>query len=63
MNTDERRAKTIVEETLNTIPLIPDFDKVFQKFLNSDYREGLGNQKPHALAVSFAIWLKGQTKQ
>lgn len=63
LNQDERRAKAIVEETLNTIPLIPDFDKLFQEFVNSDYRKNLGNQTPHALSVAFAIWLKEQTKQ
>jgi len=58
MNTDERRAKKIVEEELvNMKKTIPDFDKLFQEFVTSDYRKGIGNQKPYALALAFSMWI------
>jgi hypothetical protein len=58
MNQDERRAKQIVAEELKNLKReIPDFDKLFQNFVNSDFRKGLGNQKPYALSVAFSMWL------
>jgi hypothetical protein len=54
VNTDERRAKKIVAERAS---ILANLDKLWQDFLNSDYRKGLGNQKPHALAQAFSQWL------
>lgn len=60
MNTDERRAKKIVAERAS---ILANLDGLWQDFLNSDYRKGLGNQKPHALAVAFATWLDMEAKR
>jgi hypothetical protein len=60
VNTDERRAKKIVAETAT---FLDNLGQLFQDFLNSDYRKGLGNQKPYALAVAFAIWLDMEAKR
>jgi hypothetical protein len=58
MNQDERRAKRIVAEELQSMKkVVPDFDKLFQKFVESDFRKGLGNQTPMALAVGFSMWI------
>lgn len=60
MNTDEKRAKKIVAETAT---MLDNLDKLWQDFLNSDYRKGLGNVKPYALAVAFATWLDMEAKR
>lgn len=60
MNQDERRAKAIVKETAT---MLDNLDELWQDFLNSDYRKGLGNQKPYALAVAFATWLEMEAKR
>lgn len=68
MNQDERRTLLIVKEQLPKPVVESDFirlkemEKNFQAFLNSDYRKGLGNQKPYALAVAFSLWLKEKVK-
>lgn len=67
MNTDERRAKIIVQQNYPQIQILgsesqKEFDKLFQEFLSSDYRQKLGNQKPYALAVAFALWQKEKFK-
>jgi hypothetical protein len=62
MNTDERRTKKIVEEEMLKIGDTSKLDEIFQEFVLSEYRKKLGDQKPHALAVAFALWLKEKTK-
>jgi hypothetical protein len=63
LNTNERRAKKIVSEELQAMKkVVPDFDKLFQKFVDSDFRKGLGNQKSYALAVAFSMWLGSSPK-
>jgi hypothetical protein len=42
--------------------VIPDFDKLFQEFVSSDFRKGIGNAKSYALAVSFSLWLEKKAK-
>jgi len=67
-NTDERRAKIIVEtevETISSIHILfgaqANFNDIWQEFLRTDYRKG-GNPKPYAIAVAFSIWLKEKVK-
>lgn len=67
MNQDERRAKIIVQQNYSTIQILgsesqKEFDKLFQEFVSSDYRKDLGDQKPYALAVAFALWLEKKLK-
>jgi hypothetical protein len=53
----------VVEEIQAMGKVIPDFDKLFQEFISSDYRKGLGIQKPYALAVAFGLWLDKKVKE
>jgi hypothetical protein len=63
LNTDERRAKIIVAQELQAMKkVVPEFDKLFQEFISSDFRKGIGNQKPYALAVAFSMWLGSYKK-
>ena len=55
-NTDERRAKVIIEENANGLYAEigkENFDKLWQEFLKTDYGK---LQKPYAIAVAFGIW-------
>ena len=61
MNTDERRAKKIVEEIATDISGMFGSQEVFKEiwleFLRTDYRQG-GNPKPYAIAVAFGLWYR-----
>jgi hypothetical protein len=57
MNQDERRAFKIVNDKITTNR------ETWQKFLNSEYRKGLGNKKPNELVLAFANWLDMEAKR